>query len=1387
LAPQKKTSRRAGSGKKSKASPRASTESQAREKRSAARNSAKPSSRQSAARKKEARRTDAEVEPSVPAPAERPRFGVVGIGASAGGLEALQAFFSAMPSDSGMAFVVIQHLDPTHESLTAELLARHTAMPTVQVREEMHLEPDHVYVIPPHSHLTTSGGRLHLTEPVERRGVRVPIDFFLRSLADDQRERAVAVILSGTGTDGTLGAREIKAGGGMVMVQAPETAQYDGMPRSAINTGVVDHVLPVEKMAGPLLRYTRHWYINGRDKTPPQPEHVSDDLGAIIGLLRARTKYDFSCYKKGTLIRRIERRMSLNHLEDVAQYVEMLRQNKNEVNLLYKDLLIGVTNFFREPEAWDALQRLVIQPLVDAQPSDAPIRVWVPGCATGEEPYSIAILLFETLRKSDKACDLQIFASDIDHDALAYARAGLYPENIAADVAPERLQRFFIKGEHTYRINKEVREAVVFAEQNVISDPPFSKLDLVSCRNLLIYLEPETQKKILSLFRFALHEGGYLFLGNAETMAQQPGLFEPVSQKLRIYRRNGASRMDKLALPSVKDRPAQQIPVLPPPEETFRRSRRLATLVQQVLLARFVPACVLINQKMEVLYLHGPIDDYLQLPTGELAHDLTAMARPGLRIQLRAAVRQAMVSHEVVSLDKVRIRRGREYAFVRVVVEPLREVEEEDGVVLVTFDEADAEERLRIVYSSTPEPAVSERPEAPGDCEAIIRHLEGELRGTREDLQTTIEELETSNEEFKAANEEVTSINEELQSTNEELETSKEELQSLNEELQTVNSQLEQKISELESANNDLLNLLASTDLAAIFLDREFHLRRFTPAATMLLHVIETDLGRPIRDFAMNLADENLFSDAQRVLLQLVPAEREVHDDEGHWYNRRILPYRTEDDRIDGVVVTFSDITLQKQAEAKLRELSERLEKRVTAVTAQVDRLVDEAPDAMVVVDQQGKIAHLNKRAEELFGYSPDELASRPLDKLIPDRFRERHVRHVQDYFSHPYPRSMGTGQQLFAVTKDGKEFPADIQLSPMELNGQLVTLAAVRDVTERVRAGEVERRLATLVNASPFSIVIYRPDGTIEAWNQGAERLFGYTAAEAVGQNMQMLVPPEGVKEFWQVNRMLSPQHPLYELEAERLHKDGTRLDLAVIFSLVNDDNGNLQGICAIARDIGERKRLEQETAELATIDRQRLASQLHDTVSQQISGVSMLAASLKGQLPADSRIRAVLDHLEEAADKAKKQMGDLARGLFPVEADARGLRVALKGLADEISRMYNIPCRFECPERVEMEDNYTATHLYLIAREATYNAVRHAKPSQIVISLTEDDTGVNVSVRDDGVGMTAARPSGIGTRIMHHRCRLVRGTLTVDSAPGKGTTVTCTVQHRSGGRQGR
>ncbi|MBI1914684.1 MAG: PAS domain-containing protein [Planctomycetes bacterium] len=837
---------------------------------------------------------------------------VVGIGSSAGGLEALQKFFRTMPADSGLAFVIITHLDPVRESHFAHVLARHTAMPVEEAAHGTPVAPNCVYVIPPGKYLSLHGGVLHLSDLGETgapASPRVPIDFFFRSLAEDCQERAIGIVLSGTGSEGALGLKEIHAQGGLTLVQAPDTAGHGGMPRSAIATGAADLVLPVEQMPPEILRYSRHPYVDGAETGDGEAEPGPDYLTSILALVHTRTRRDFRRYKKNTIRRRVERRMGLHHIVEVGDYLNFLRENPAEVSQLFRDLLIGVTSFFRDRESWDALAHDFLAPLVAQHDSEeAPLRVWAPGCATGEEAYSAAIVLQEQLARAQKSCGVQAFATDINEMALDFARAGLYPVSIAADVSPERLRRFFLKlDDHAYQVSKPVRESVAFAIQDLISDPPFSKLDLIICRNLLIYLEPEIQHHVISLFHFALRPGGGLFLGSSEGISRQDELFEPINKKWHLYRRVGSARRGQLSFPIA---PAEEIRVTAARPAAARRPINFADITRQALLAQYTPASVLVNKRYQVLYLHGPVSRYLQLPVGEPTLDLLSMAHEELGTKLRAALHRAFRQEQAVVVTGVRVKRNGDSHPVRVTVRPVKDGKEVEGLYLVTFeDEAEA--------AGQPTAPIIEA--VPPEAEAVIRQLEYELKATREDLQSTVEEVEATNEEQKASNEEIMSINEELQAANEELETSKEELESLNEELSTVNAQLQDKVEELEGTNNDLANLLACTDIATIFLDTDFAIKRFTPAATRLINLIPSDVGRPLSDIATKFIDAELLSDARQVLENLSPLQKDIEAGPGRWYIRRILPYRTQDNRIDGVVATFIDVTPLRQAMEETR------------------------------------------------------------------------------------------------------------------------------------------------------------------------------------------------------------------------------------------------------------------------------------------------------------------------------------------------------------------------------------------------------------------------------------------------------------------------------------
>ena len=845
------------------------------------------------------------------APATPPgaSFPIVGLGASAGGLEALEQFFRHVPAKSGMAFVIVQHLDPTRKGIMPELLQRATSMKVVQVRDRTSVKPDCVYVIPPNKDLSILHGLLHLLKPGSPRGVRLPIDFFLRSLAQDQQEHSVGVILSGLGSDGTLGLRAIKEMAGVVLVQDPTSAKFDSMPRSAIEAGLADIVAPVEELPAKILAYLKRTPLIARTE-PALEDKTRSALDKVIILLRAHSGNDFSCYKRNTLYRRIERRMGIHQIHKMAAYVGYLQENQQELDLLFKELLIGVTNFFRDPATWEQLRQEVIPALLVAnrKPGQA-LRAWVPGCSTGEEAYSLAMIFKEALElaKPKGNFSLQIFATDLDRDAIDRARQGFFPENIAGDMSEDRLRRFFSKDVHGYRVRKEIREMVIFAPQNLIRDPPFTKLDILSCRNLLIYLTTEVQEKLMPMFHYSLNPGGILFLGSAETIGDHTELFAPLHGKSRFFRRTeSVLRMERIAFPSSFNAgPAiasEAGPVIKPPAS-------LQSLADQLVLQHYAPPAVLTNDQGDICYVSGRTGSYLEPAAGKANWNIFAMAREGLRYELGDAFQRALRKKERVTLNGLTVVTNGGTQCVAVTVQQLNEPGPLLGLVMFVFTD--------VVAPVTAKP--SGRAPKPPARNPRLAELEQQLLHVRGEARATHEEMQMSQEELRSANEELQSTNEELQSTNEELMTSKEEMQSMNEELQTVNVELQAKADEHELASNDMKNLLDSTDIATLFLDKDLNVRRFTPQATKIIKLIPADVGRPITDIVSDLNDPTLANDVREVLRTLVSMEKPVAARNGRWFTVRIMPYRTMDDRIDGVVITFMNITVAKTLEAKLR------------------------------------------------------------------------------------------------------------------------------------------------------------------------------------------------------------------------------------------------------------------------------------------------------------------------------------------------------------------------------------------------------------------------------------------------------------------------------------
>ena len=863
---------------------------------------------------------------------------ITALGASAGGLEALEKFFQHMPADAGIAFAIVQHLSPDHASALPQLLAKHTKMPVAQIREDTPVVPNHVYIIPPNATLTIKNGVLLVAAPDEPRGHRAPIDHLFRSLAEDRGENAVCIILSGTGSDGTLGLRAIKEHGGMAMAQTLESAKYDSILRSAIATGLVDHVLPVEDMPAKLIEYAD--YIRSLNGKPIGiRKQITDHLGTITGLLRRRAGHDFSQYKESTIARRIERRMKVLQVETVQQYVESLKKKPEEADLLFKDLLIGVTQFFRDPEAFDTLDREVIPKLFEDKGADDQVRVCVVGCASGEEAYSIAILLSEHASTLDIAPDIKIFATDIDERSLETARKGRYPASVAGHVSSARLERFFLKQDNAYQIKRELREMCIFSVHSFIKDPPFSRLDLISCRNVMIYLGPDLQEKIVPLFHYALRTGGYLFLGPSENTSSHRELFGAIDKKHRIFQK-------KQSLP----RPVVQFPltdigrpIQSAGKQLESEERNLAKQLERIILQRYAPACVIVKENGAAVYFSGTVSRYLEQPTGSPDNNIVNMAREGLRTPLRAALHRVSTTSQRAVHRGVSVQTGGEVSRLNLTVEPLAEFQDA-GLYVVTLEEAPV--------GSSPH---SDAPVPDAHSDETIRSLEDELRSAQDHLQATVEELETSNEELRSANEE-------FQSTNQELGTAKEELQSINEELETVNAELNRKVADLDHSASDLQNLLECTQIATIFLDRESHIKSFTPAAAAMFRLIPGDTGRPITDLAMRFADTDLVEDINAVLKTLTPRERQLTAENGRYYQLRVLPYWTVHNVIEGVIVTFVDVTLIKQAEQLARDAQVYAESIVATVR-----------EPLLVLDDNLRVRSANRAFYDMFAVTANE------------------------------------------------------------------------------------------------------------------------------------------------------------------------------------------------------------------------------------------------------------------------------------------------------------------------------------------------------------------------------------------------------------------------------
>lgn len=888
------------------------------------------------------------------------KFPIVGIGSSAGGLEALKNLFSNMSSDTGMGFVLIQHLDPSHESTMAELLERYTDMEVLVIQDNMPVQPNKVYVIPPNKEVGITDGVLSLIKPLEPHGFRRPIDLFFQSLADDQQDNAIGIILSGFGSDGTQGITAIKSAGGMVIAQDPTSASSDGMPSSAIATDLVDYIAPPEKIPKYLISY-----VQRMDKRPPikvigQDEEAKGSRQKILVLIKKLTGHDFSLYKENTINRRIGRRMTVLQIDNISDYLEYIQKNPHEANVLFKEFLINVTNFFRDPKAFESFKKNITSELLEKKDDGDTLRIWVPGCSTGEEIYSIAIIIQEYIETARKIFDVQLFGTDIDKEAIEIARSGIYPSTISSEISPERLKKFFLKKDDSYMINRDIREMVVFAPHDLLKDPPFINLDVISCRNVLIYMNKDAQKKLLSSFSYGLNREGILFLGPSESIGSFMDSFITLDGKWKIYKNISERRSkDLIKYPYAELYYGHSdIEII----EKGKPEPQMTQMVEKILIENYAPSLVIINKQGMIVFVYGRVGKYLEPAQGSASLNILDMAREGIKFELSSAIQRAVSKGDGVEYKNLEVKTNGDFQQINLKVKPINKPESMKGLLMVIFEDIKPSEDI-----GKPENLPKT---VPKKNERIIK-LEAELKVTKKRLQATIEQVETSNEELKSANEELQSMNEELQSTNEELETSKEELQSLNEELLTVNSELQTKVEEMAKINDDMNNLLNSSEIATIFVDKDIKIKRFTKEATNLINLIPSDTRRPLKDIVSNLEYKDLINDVKEVIKRVIYKEKEVLTKDGKWYHARIVPYKTYENLIDGAVITFLDIDQQKKAQILTQHSLDY-----------VEGIVETVREPLIVLDDKIQVISANNSFYDKFKVIEENIKGKSLYTL---------------------------------------------------------------------------------------------------------------------------------------------------------------------------------------------------------------------------------------------------------------------------------------------------------------------------------------------------------------------------------------------------------------------
>jgi len=1334
---------------------------------------------------------------------------VVGVGASAGGLEAFKQLLGRLPVDTGMAFVLVTHLDPKHESILPELLAKATQMPVSEVEDGTPVAPDHIYVMPRNTSMAIEGGALRLRPREEGRVLRHPIDAFLQTLAEDQSTRAVGVILSGAATDGTLGLEAVKAEGGITFAQEPKSARYDSMPRSAVAAGCVDFTLTPEGIAEELARISRHPYVAPAEIAEPGEEEAARPAGKngfnkILALLRRATGVDFSLYKTNTLRRRVRRRMILNKLDGLEGYAQYLRENAAEVENLYQDILINVTSFFRDPETFEVLKEKIFPLIVERRAPDETVRIWVVGCSTGEEAYSIAMAFSEFAGESSDHIPVRIFATDLNQKGIDRARAGLYSKNIAEDVSPERLRRFFTEVEGGYQVSKPLRDMCVFARQNITADPPFSRMDLISCRNLLIYLEPVLQKQVLPLLHYALKPEGVLWLGSSETTGMASDLFEPEDKRHRFYSKRPTAGRPRINYPTgdqTREKGSRRAPLAARAEPAATSGETEAQReADRIIAARYAPASALINEEMNVLQLRGDISPYIEQSPRKATRNLMKLAREGLLVPLREAVDEAREDERPVRRENLRVKYEGATGDVNLEVIPLKHSPSQERHFLALFETVEAADQG------------GDRKAGGGgrkSDERQIKQLHQELAAARDHLQSVIEEYEATNEELQSASEEAQSSNEEMQSINEELETSKEELESSNEELITLNEELNNRNAELGLINSDLVNLLGSVQMPILMLDGRLRIRRFTPAAEKLLKLIPTDVGRPIGDLKLNLDCPDLERLIAEAISTVSVKEVETRDGAGRWHSLRVRPYKSLENKIEGAVVVLVDIDALKKTE-----------REIGAARDYAEAVLRTTRDPLVVLHTDLKVESANEAFYNTFKLKPAEAEGRLIYDL---GNRQWDIPRLRQLLEEVIP--LNNSFDDFEVTHEFQTIgKRTMLLNARRLDspegGPERILLGVEDVTERKVAELAMARLAAIVESSDDAIIAIDLDGVIDSWNQGAERLYGYTAREAVGRPIATLIPPERSGEEKNLLERLRRGERIENFETVRRRKDGTLVDVSLTTSPVKNASGEVIGASKIARDITERKRAEeairaayeQESAARAEAE---LANRLKDeflaTVSHELrsplNSIIGWTRMLSDKRLDEEKSAHALEVIHRSARAQNQLIGDLLdvsriiTGKSRLEMSIVELSPIIEAAMDVMhpaadAKQIRLVLALDPGAGLVLGD---ADRLQQVVWNLLANAVKFTPvEGEITVRLERDGASVKITVGDTGEGIEPeflpfvfdrfrqfeSRPTrahgglGLGLAIVRHLVEAHGGTVSATSrGRGQGATFTVTL----------